>query len=129
MDLHRLKEILDWMARSPVEELEISDGEFEVHLKKRAGGQVDAASVPVTAPAPGHEIVAASYGVIHLSPAPGSPPFVALGQNVATGQSICTIEAMKVFSPIEADRAGTIAAILVEDGAEVSAGQPLFRIE
>lgn len=126
MDLDRLKEIVDWMARSPVDELEISDGDFAVHLKKSPGGQP--APVPV-APAPeGHDIAAATYGTIHLSPAPGSAPFVTLGQVVTVGQSLCTIEAMKVFSPIEADRAGTIAAILVEDGAEVAAGQSLFRI-
>jgi acetyl-CoA carboxylase biotin carboxyl carrier protein len=128
MDLKRLKEILDWMARSPVVELEIADGEFEVRLKKDTGGEV--APVPVLASkAAGHEIVASTYGVIHLGPAPASAPFVALGQSVAVGQSLCTIEAMKVFSSIEADRAGTIAAILIEDGAEVAAGQPLFRIE
>lgn len=128
MDLDRLKDILDWMARSPVQELQISDGDFEVHLKKAPTGQP--VSVPAAPVAPkGHDVVAATYGVIHLSPAPGSAPFVTLGQSVSTGQSLCTIEAMKVFSPIEADRAGTIAAILVEDGAEVAAGQPLFRIE
>lgn len=129
MDLDRLKEILDWMARSPVAELEISDGDFEVHLKKAEAGAV---IEPAVGPAPGskaNDIVSASFGVIHLSPAPGAAPFVSLGQPVTKGQSLCTIEAMKVFSPIEADRAGTLAAILVEDGAEVSAGQALFRIE
>lgn len=129
MDLQRLKDLLDWMARSPVDEIELREGDFEVHLKKSPGGQV--ASVPPI-PAPlerGHDVVAASYGVVHLSPSPGAPPFVVLGQSVANGHSLCTIEAMKVFSPIEADRAGTIAAILVDDGAEVSAGQTLFRIE
>lgn len=128
MDLDRLKDILDWMARSPVQELQISDGDFEVHVKKGPVGQP--VSVPAVPVAPnGHDVVAATYGVIHLSPAPGSAPFVTLGQSVTAGQSLCTIEAMKVFSPIEADRAGTIAAILVEDGAEVAAGQPVFRIE
>ena len=129
MDLDRLKQILDWMARSPAAELEISDGDFEVHLKKNEAGP--AAVIPGNAVAPtrGHEVVAASYGVIHLSPAPGSAPFVTPGQQVAAGQSLCTIEAMKVYSPIEADRPGTIAAILVEDGVEVSVGQALFRIE
>ena len=128
MDLDRLKDILDWMARSPVEELRISDGDFEVHLKKGPVGQPVAVPAAPVAPK-GHDIVAATYGVIHLSPAPGNAPFVTLGQPVTKGQSLCTIEAMKVFSPIEADRAGTIAAILVEDGAEVAAGQPLFRMD
>lgn len=130
MDLDRLRDVLDWMARSPVVELQISDGDFEVHLKKASGGAPDGvAAVPAAAPAKGHEVTAASYGTIHLSPAPGSAPFVALGQAVSAGQSLCVIEAMKVFSPIEADRAGVVAAILVEDDAEVAVGQPLFRLE
>ena len=129
MDLTRLKEILDWVARSPVEELEISDGDFEIHLKKNAASQASSAPSDLPGQSSGHDVVATSYGVIHLTPAPDSQPFVTFGQTVAAGQSLCTIEAMKVFSPIEADRAGTIAAIMVEDGAEVSAGQALFRIE
>lgn len=129
MDLNRLKEILDWMARSPVEELEMADGDFEVHLKKSTAREASTAPAELPRQSSGHDIVATSYGVIHLTPAPDSQPFVTLGQKVAAGQSLCTIEAMKVFSPIEADIPGTIAAILVEDGAEVTAGQALFRIE
>lgn len=117
------------MARSPVDELELREGDFEVHLKKSAGGQVAAVPPSPATPERGYDVVAASYGVVHLSPAPGAPPFVTLGQTVAAGHSLCTIEAMKVFSPIEVDRAGTVTAILVEDGAEISAGQALFRIE
>jgi acetyl-CoA carboxylase biotin carboxyl carrier protein len=127
MDLNRLKEILDWMAKSPVVELEISDGDFEVRLVRDAGGTV--AATRAAEPSTGREVVAATHGVIHLSPAPGSAPFVQVGQAVAVGQTLCVIEAMKVFSPIEADRAGTVAAILVADGAEVAAGQKLFRLD
>jgi acetyl-CoA carboxylase biotin carboxyl carrier protein len=130
MDLDRLQEILDWMAKSPVAELEISDGDFEVRLVRDAGGAIASTPAPAAAEAStGHEVVAASHGVIHLSPAPGSAPFVEVGQAVSVGQTLCVIEAMKVFSPIEADRAGTIAAILVADGAEVAAGQKLFRLD
>lgn len=128
MDLNRLKELVVWIGRSPVAELELADGGFEVHLKKNTGGEP--AQPPVAASTvPGYEIVASTYGVIHLGPAAGSAPFVTVGQLIARGQSLCTIEAMKVFSAIEADREGTITAILVEDGAEVTAGQPLFRID
>jgi biotin carboxyl carrier protein len=54
---------------------------------------------------------------------------VVSGQVVTVGQPLCIIEAMKVFSTIEAEVAGTIAEILVVQGAEVAAGQPLFRME
>jgi acetyl-CoA carboxylase biotin carboxyl carrier protein len=127
MDLDRLKAIIDWMAQTPLGELEIAEGDFRVHLVKTATG---------IEPAPGEEVVAAgqivtaaSFGVIHLSPAPDAEPFVQIGQRVEAGQSLCVIEAMKVFSPIEAEVAGTVTAILVADGADVSAGQPLFRLE
>lgn len=129
MDLDRLKEILDWMARSPVAELEISDGDFEVHLKKSAGAASASPVAPAASVAAGQDVTAAGFGVIHLSPAPGAPPFVTKGQAIAVGQTLCTIEAMKVFSPIEAECAGTLVAILVADGADVSSGQSLFRIE
>ena len=127
MDIDRLKAIIDWMARSPLGELEITEGDFHVHLVKTARGVVSAK--PETPVALGSVVTAATYGVVHLSPAPDAAPFVQLGQHVELGQSLCVIEAMKVFSPIEADKAGAVTAILVADGAEVTAGQPLFRLE
>lgn len=127
MDLDRLKAIIDWMARSPLGEVEISEDDFHVHLVKTVQG---VAPVPSEAPpTAGFVISAATYGVVHLSPAPDAAPFVQVGQRVEAGQSLCVIEAMKVFSPIEAEKAGTIVAILVADGADVTAGQPLFRLE
>jgi acetyl-CoA carboxylase biotin carboxyl carrier protein len=129
MDLERLKQIVDWMARSPLRELEVSDGDFKVHLVRDRDGQPVQAS-PVSSVAPGgHEVLAPTYGVVHLSPDPASPLFVMVGQVVAVGQPLCIIEAMKVFSTIEAEAPGTVAEILVAQGAEVAAGQPLFRME
>ncbi len=129
MELDRLKQILDGMARSPLSELEVSDGEFHVHLVRSRDGQSTQAS-PVSPTTPvGREVVAPTYGVVHLSPDAASPPFVTVGQVVTAGQSLCIIEAMKVFSAIEAEVAGTVAQILVAEGAEVAAGQPLLRME
>ena len=127
MDLDRLKAIIDWMARSPLGEFEITEGDFHVHLVKTAQGVAPVQSE--TPSAAGFVVAAATYGVVHLSPAPDAAPFVQVGQRVMVGQSLCVIEAMKVFSPIEAEQAGTIAAVLVTDGADVTAGQPLFRLE
>lgn len=127
MDFDRLKAIIDWMARSPLGELEISEGDFQVHLVKTARGVA-----PISSEAPsaaGFIVTTPSFGVVHLSPAPDAAPFVQVGQRVEAGQSLCVIEAMKVFSPIEAETAGTIVAILIADGADVTAGQQLFRLE
>ena len=129
MDLDRLKQILDWMARSPLSELEVADGEFRVHLVRRADGQPALAPSTAHVPQGGHDVVAPTYGVVHLSTDPASPPFVSIGQRVAVGQPLCIIEAMKVFSTIEAEVPGTIAEILVAEGGDVAAGQSLFRLD
>lgn len=99
-------------------------------------GTVEAESRPVaadTAPlaAPNtqaEEVLAPMFGVVHLRPAPDASPFVTIGATVAAGATICTIEAMKTFNAIEAEKSGVIAEILVTSGQEVSAGTPLFRI-
>jgi len=73
--------------------------------------------------------VAPLSGVLHLSPAPGADPFVCVGQAIRVGDTLCIIEAMKVFNAIRAERDGTVAAVLVTSGNEVEAGQMLMRIE
>lgn len=74
------------------------------------------------------ECLAPLYGVIHLQPSPGEPLFVQPGQQVAAGQTLCVIEAMKVFNEVRAETDATIAEVLVRSGDEVEAGQPLFRL-
>jgi acetyl-CoA carboxylase biotin carboxyl carrier protein len=68
------------------------------------------------------------FGVVHLTPAPGEAPFVNLGDTIAEGQALCTIEAMKMFNAIESEFSGALLEILVAPGSEVESGQPLFRI-
>jgi acetyl-CoA carboxylase biotin carboxyl carrier protein len=68
-------------------------------------------------------------GTFYRSPSPGAPSFVEVGQAVAKGQTLCIIEAMKLLNEIESDAAGTVKAILVENGQPVEYGQPLFVIE
>jgi len=74
------------------------------------------------------ECLAPLYGVVHLQPTPGEPPFVQPGQAVEPGQTLCVIEAMKVFNEVRADADGVIEAVLVASGEEVEGGQALFRI-
>jgi len=79
------------------------------------------AASPIQCPAP-------LYGVIHLQSSPGEPLFVQPGQQVAAGQTLCVIEAMKVFNEVRAEADVTIVEVLVRSGDEVEAGQPLFRL-
>ena len=68
-------------------------------------------------------------GTFYRAPSPGATPFVEVGQSVQVGDTLCIIEAMKLLNQIEADKAGVIKAILVENGQPVEYGQPLFVIE
>jgi acetyl-CoA carboxylase biotin carboxyl carrier protein len=93
-----------------------------------------AAPAEATAPATptadtGADVLASStVGVFYTSPSPGAPPFVKEGDHVVPGQQVAIVEAMKLMLPVEADRPGKIAEVLVKDGASVEFGQPLFRI-
>ena len=147
MDLTHVRRLIDLLATAPVAELEVEEGGCRIRITRGGGTQPDGApsappavvahapvaAVPPPAPtaAPVAEealIAAPSYGVFHLSPAPGAPPFVTVGQDVQAGQEVGLVEAMKVFNAVRATQAGKIAAVLVEDGTEVEAGTPLFQL-
>ena len=75
-----------------------------------------------------HVVTSPFVGTFYRKPNPDSPSYVSLNDKVDKGQVLCIVEAMKLMNEIEADVAGTIVGILVEDGAPVEYGQPLFRI-
>ncbi|HMA50364.1 MAG TPA: acetyl-CoA carboxylase biotin carboxyl carrier protein [Magnetospirillaceae bacterium] len=137
---------------SLLDETNLSEIEFEsegtrIRVARQitygAAVPVPAASVAAAAPAaaPVAAAVAADpashpgalkspmVGVAYLAPEPGKPNFVAIGDAVAVGQTICLIEAMKTYNPIRAAKAGKITQILVEDGSPVEYGEPLVIIE
>ncbi len=92
-----------------------------------------AAAAPAAAPAPAvddkaHSVTSPFVGTFYRKPNPDSPNYVSLGEKVEKGQVLCIVEAMKLMNEIEADVAGTISAILVEDGSPVEYGQALFKI-
>jgi len=149
MDLRKLKKLIDLVQESGIAELEITEGEEKVKIVK--GGAVTltplaapAAAAPqavpaggaVVAPAPGpdeppagqegHVIKAPMVGTFYRASAPEAKPFVEVGDSIKAGQTVCIIEAMKLMNEIEADAAGVIKAILVENGQPVEYGQPLF---
>ena len=77
----------------------------------------------------GHKVRSPMVGTMYISPTPDAAPFVTIGQSVKAGETLCIIEAMKMFNEIEADRAGTITAVLIANGDPVEYDQPLFIIE
>ena len=75
-----------------------------------------------------HDVITAPLvGTFYESQKPGEPPFINVGDNINLGQSLCIIEAMKIFNTIESDFSGEIVEILVKDGEPVEFGQPLFK--
>ncbi|WP_250517824.1 acetyl-CoA carboxylase biotin carboxyl carrier protein subunit [Caballeronia sp. INDeC2] len=149
MDLQRIKALIDLLAQSPLAEIELVEGDDRVRLVKTPGARTSApetadetagpmriegapAKQPEQAPQQGqlqaHTVHAPMFGVVHLTPAPAEPAFVQVGDTIAEGQALCTIEAMKMFNSIESDCAGTLLEVLVQAGDEVQSGQPLFRI-
>ena len=150
MDIRKVKKLIELLEQSNINELEINEGDESVRIS-RGGTAVTYAAVPapapvVAAPAPvasaaaaetaapeseeikGHAVKSPMVGTFYASPAPGSPAFVSVGQTVAAGDVICIIEAMKMMNQIEADKAGTIDAILIEDGEAVEFDQPIVTI-
>ena len=151
MDLRKLKTLIDLVAESGISELEITEGDGKVRIVKSpvqvavapapaaqvihtapAGGHGAAAPAPAPeAPPPvaGHLVKSPMVGTFYRSAQPGSDPFVQVGSTVREGDTLCIIEAMKLLNEIEADKSGTIRAVLVENGQPVEYGQPLFEIE
>lgn len=142
MKQEQIKTLIDALAASDLAELEYSEDGSTLRLVKRSAlAAAPAARRPAVArnalaaafaePAPrataAAECLAPLYGVVHLQPAPGEPPFVQAGQAVEGGQVLCVIEAMKMFNEVRADAAATVQAVLVRSGQEVEAGEPLFR--
>ncbi len=150
MDLRKLKKLIDLVQESGIGEIEITEGEEKVRISRQAAGTPMVMAAPgmqpmgyAPAPAPiaappvveapaeakGHQLKSPMVGTFYRAPSPGAPSFVEIGQSVTKGQTLCIIEAMKLLNEIESDAAGTIKAILVENGQPVEYGQPLFLIE
>ncbi len=152
MDLRKLKKLIDLVQESGISELEVTEGEEKVKIVKHCPAPMHAAAAmspaaqPPAAPAPvaaapasapaeapppaveGHVVKAPMVGTFYRSSSPNSKPFAELGQAVSVGDTLCIIEAMKLMNEIEADAAGTVKAVLVENGQPVEYGQPLFLI-
>jgi acetyl-CoA carboxylase biotin carboxyl carrier protein len=146
MDIRKVKKLIELLEESNIAELEIREGEESVRISRQVNMVQQAPLAPAqiyTAPAPatnadiapakpdfsGHEVKSPMVGTFYGSASPTSGPFVTEGQKVNVGDTLCIIEAMKMMNQIEADKAGTIRSILVENGSPVEYDQLLFIIE
>ncbi|CAH0343373.1 acetyl-CoA carboxylase biotin carboxyl carrier protein subunit [Rhizobium sp. CECT 9324] len=142
MDLSKIKTLIDFVGRSNITELSVTEKDLTVRIFGRSasptapGARVrepqGVSGTPTdAADAPENKAVAVRapvFGILHRSPAPGQAPFVSLGEQVEEGQTLFVIEAMKVFNSIAAPRSGRIAYLTDIDGGEVETGDVLAEI-
>ena len=153
MELQEIRRIVELMNEHGLTHFDLTKKDF--HLKLKKGADVDdlrslLSSLPAAAPASapvaiaaapaagaatpapaaeGAEITSPMVGTFYQKPAPDAPNFVEVGSTVSIGQTVCIIEAMKVMNEIKAEKAGTICAVVAEDGTPVQYGDVLFRIK
>ena len=151
MDIRKIKKLIELVEESGISELEISEGEESVRISRSIpatnySAPVQNIQIPQPAPAvvavaptveaeviadsnSGTTIKSPMVGTFYRTPSPESKAFVEVGQSVNVGDVLCIVEAMKMMNQIESEKAGTIKAILVENGQPVEFDQPLFIIK
>jgi len=154
MDIRKVKKLIELLEESNIGEIEIKEGEESVRISRHgnqpAAPMAYAAPAPATpahaaapapaetagsepaapaaAPATDNAVLSPMVGTFYRAPSPDAASFVEVGQTVRVGDVLCIVEAMKMMNQIEADRAGTVTAIHVENGEAVEFDQPLISI-
>lgn len=149
MDIRKVKKLIELLEDSNIDELEIQEGEESVRISRNSNRGVYAQVAPapaapaaVATPAPAVEVASPEpavssnahvvrspmVGTFYRAPSPSSPAFVEVGQHVKVGDVLCIVEAMKMMNQIEADKAGIVEAILIEDGQPLEFDQPMITI-
>ena len=156
MDIRKVKKLIELLDESGIAEIEITEGEESVRISRYPAAGAYAAPLAVAAPAPatapvaaaapsaapaeaapaaaepeedGFEVTAPMVGTFYATASPGAAPYVQVGDRVNEGDTLCIIEAMKMMNQIEADVAGVIKSIRVQNGEPVEYGQTLVVID
>jgi acetyl-CoA carboxylase biotin carboxyl carrier protein len=154
MDLKYVKQLLEMVEKSAVNEVELEEKGHKIRITKSAPQNVMQApayqmAMPAAAPAPApaaapaaapkaapaaegkkyHEVKSPIVGTFYRSPSPDAAPYVEIGSKIKQGGTLCIVEAMKLMNEIESDVTGTIVKINVENGKPVEYGQVLFLVE
>jgi acetyl-CoA carboxylase biotin carboxyl carrier protein len=152
-EIEQIEQLLRFMGEHNLEEFEYSRGDFRIRLKKPSGsivmtaaprvvsspeiivpGSLESHSAVSSAPAETrqtedlHLVKSPIVGTYYDAPSPGAEPFVKVGANVESGQTLCIVEAMKLMNEIESDASGEVVRVFMENGQPVEYGQPLFGI-
>ena len=155
MDIRKIKKLIELLQESDVAEIEITEGEETIRINRTGASGVNYGApqpfypypaAPMVAPAAAAEVSPAltpeakpkisgkiirspMVGTFYAAPSPDADNFVALGQEIKAGDTVCIIEAMKMFNRIEAEFGGKVLEILVENGQPVEYDEPLFVVQ
>ncbi|RXK34616.1 acetyl-CoA carboxylase, biotin carboxyl carrier protein [Arsenophonus endosymbiont of Bemisia tabaci Asia II 3] len=153
MDIRKIKKLIELVEESGISELEISEGEESVRISRTivqnlqqymaaptthqpalANAIAPSQILPETtnekkAEISGYTVRSPMVGTFYRAPSPEAKPFVEVGQTVKLGDPLCIVEAMKMMNQIEADKAGVVKAILLENGEAIEFDEPLVIIE
>lgn len=155
MKTSEIRDLIDFIAQTGLNEVHVETKELKLHVKREPDQKVIKAAAPVVAPLPPPvpaavqptvaapakiekpaaegrktvEIKSPMIGTFYRSSNPDSPPFISVGDKVTKGQTVCIIEAMKLFNEIESEVSGIIVKVLVDDATPVEYDQPLFLVE
>lgn len=147
MKIKEIKDLIDFLSASGLEEVNIETEELKIKIKRTSDAQViektvsaapqvqaaAATETPAPAAAPSSnnyvEIKSPMIGTFYTSSSPDSDAFVSIGDKVGVGETVCVIEAMKLFNEIESEVSGTIVKVLIENAQPVEFDQPLFLVD
>ncbi len=151
VDIRTIKKLIELVKSSGVGEIEVQSGEDSVRISLQSSAAPASAMMTVAPPAvsapaavavaepvikdepvvvdEGHTLASPMVGTVYLASSPGAKPIVEVGQHVSVGDTVCLVEAMKMFNAIEADCSGIIRARLIENGQAIEFGQSLFLID
>ena len=124
-----IRALLGELTASGVEEFEFAGGETRLRIRRQPGRLTAALPVAVVEAHIGPTLDAPLSGIFYRAATPGADPYVREGDEIAVGQPVALIEAMKVFNEVRADRPGRVVRLLVENGQLVRAGDPLLELE
>lgn len=147
MDIRKVKKLIELLEESNIDEIEIKEGEESVRISRNSAQPMMAAPAYAAPPPPppqpaaptepaaaapaalaGFVVTSPMVGTFYRAATPSAAPFVEVGQTVKVGDVLCIVEAMKMMNQIQAGKAGTVEAILIEDGQPVEFDQPLIII-
>ena len=157
MDIRTIKKLIELLKETGMGEIEVKTGEDCVRISAQSSAapvanyvpapsfMAQAPAIPQHAPEKpavahaesnakhqvpdGHKVLSPMVGTVYLAPKPGAAPFVEVGQHVKAGDTLCMIEAMKMFNQIQADKSGVLSARLINNEQPVEFDQPLFIID